>query len=107
MYVITKGMCLRAGEPCSVYRRGHHEALAIRGWRIVKVAVPSPHLRGALFAPVIVQGDIGIDRVDVVLPQNRKQHSGGSHQRAIIVVEELILDGWLHSHKAKAGRLQV
>ena len=63
--------------------------------RSTQDSVSLAHHRSALLGPVIVDGRIGIDGVDIVLTGERKQTPRGGHQRATRAMEERILDGRL------------
>ena len=45
------------------------------------LGVRSTHHARSVFVPIVVQGDVGIDGRDVVLPADRKQHAGRAHER--------------------------
>ena len=56
----------------------------------------SAHLRLSRCAPIIVQGNIGVDCIDVVLAEHREQHTGGSHQRAHTNLSKQFSTGYRH-----------
>ena len=61
-----------------------------RRWPALKLLA---HHWSALLGPVIVDGHIGVDRVDVILPGEGEQTSSRSHQRATVPMEDCILHG--------------
>ena len=62
------------------------------------LGVRSTHHARSVFVPIVVQGDVGIDGRDVVLPADRKQHAGRVHERP-----EFILNSRLDTEEIKAG----
>ena len=66
----------------------------------------SPHQHLPL-APIVVEGDIGVDGINVVLASHREQDASCANQCPLGIVEQLVLQTRLDPDERKARRRDI